>query len=1101
MTKRIVRGAGGGGSGDTRTPIEAPDSLRSIAYAQIIDLISEGECQGWADAANPLRSYYLNETVVENADGTRNFNNLQIDTRFGTQTQDYIKGTDSVESEIGIGVELTSTTPWTRAVTNLNLSALRVRLSVLGLQKTNVKNGDITGYEISYKFEIATDGGAFLPLFTNSFNGKTSSTYERSHRISLPPAVTTGWIVRVTRLTANSDSATISDTTMVVSVTEIVDAKLRMPMSAVNSITIDASQFNAIPSRAHRWKGRIISVPSNYNPVTRIYTGVWDGTFMPAYTNNPAWVFYDMAINNRYGMGHIVSASLVDKWALYTIGVYCDGVVDDGKGGTEPRFTCNVYLQTRQDALRLMQMLATVFRGVMYASAGAITAVGDMPSDPVYTYTRANVIDGKFVYSGSARKVRHTVALVAWNNLNDFGRSKVEYIEDEEGIARYGVQQTEVIAIGSTSQGQARRFGKYLLAMERLSTQAVVFGVGLDGTFAAPGRIIHVADPLRAARRIGGRIRSYTLDGIGGSEVVVDHADTIVAGNTLICILPSGLPESRVITGVMGNTLLLAATTFSAAPAADSIWAVTSVSLTTQKYKVVGVMENPDGTGYTINAIEHVEGIYDFVELDIKVVVPPITAGVLLQPPAVITVSAYERVLSTLPTLVIVVEWTAVANAEKYEVSMQRNNGSWTAPVKVNTNRIEIEASAAGTYVASVSSISHRGFQSRPGLSAPTEIQTVSFTIVNDIASVAGVLTIDCSIAEQFRVTLFENITSTVFINVSSETTLIVEARNTASYTWAFPASVVPVSGVVYVPTAGGTINNPKIDTLGLHTDNAGVSWQLRVDYADTPATGGPGGAFRMVVAPNPGYVYAATSPSLALTATVSNGRAPITIAWTRAPGGIGNWGGSTDNAGGANFNFTSLTSFTPVVSRTGGANGYVAQNWRGTITDADGLKALVIVEITLEDDGVIIGGGGPQCAWREAWLPDGRQVKDVKIGSRIMGVDTVTLERKPLLVSMSKPAMANCYILFCADGTELTCSDTAPIPVRAGGLRPAADMLGFETITLVGTLDWSEVVEVLPMGMMPVQHITCENGVFLVGNQKGRYMAHHNIKWEPIDP
>lgn len=1098
MQKRI-RGAGGASSGETRTPIEAPDSLRSIAYAKILDIISEGEIIGFNDQDNPLTCAFFNETPVENADGSRNFHNFQIESTTGTQTQDYIRNFEGVESETAVGVELEYGTPWTHSFTNLSLSAVRVRLSVLALSKTNTKNGDVTGHKVDYKIEVATDGGSFVELLVNAFNGKASSKYERSHRIDLPAATVSGWIVRVTRTTTNATTATIQDTTMIESYAEVVDGKFRMPMTALVGVIVDASQFNSIPSRSYLMRGRVIKVPSNYDPETRLYTGVWDGTFITAYSNNPAWVFYDMAINNRYGLGHILLTNMIDKWALYTIGVYCDELVDDGKGGTEPRFTCNLYLQTRQEALRVMQNLATVFRGIMYATGGAIAAVADMPDDPIYTYTRANVIDGKFVYTGSAGKVRHTVALVTWNDMADFGRAKVEYVEDEEGIARYGIQQTETIAIGCTSQGQARRHGKHILATERYETDAVSFSVGLDGTFAAPGKIIRVADPLRAGRRIGGRLSAYSA-----GVATLDHADTVVAGDTLICILPTGLPESREVDSVAGNDLTLVSP-FSADPAPQSVWAVENVSLTTQRYRVISVAERREGLGYTITALQHVEGKYDYIENDLAIQEPSVTALEMLLPPMTVNLSAFERVSSALPVLVFVAEWDEVVDAAKYEISIQRNNGVWSSPVKVEGNRYELEGVPPGIYIASIRSISHTGFTSIQSLSVATTIQTPNFTIVNNLVSVANVVTIDCSIGEQFKLVLVEDVDDVVFENVSSETTLIIEIQNTGNYYITFPVQVVAVSGTPYEATTGGTVLNPKIDTIGLHTDNAGVSWQLRADLDDNPAAGGGTGAFSVSVTPNPAYDYSASNPSLALTATVVGGAGAVTVLWTRAPGGVGDWDGSATNVGGVtDFTCSSDTSLTPTFSRTGTADGYVAQNWRIVATDSLGNICQAIVEITLEDDGLFVGGsGGVTCPWGEAFLFDGRKAKDVKVGTRIVGVDPVTLERRLLVVSYSKPAMAPCVTMYFADGTELSASRTAPIPTP-DGLVPAPDMLGLQTITGargVAGFQWAEVVSVVDAGVLPVQHITAENGCFMVGNKMGKYMAHHNIKWYPDAP
>jgi hypothetical protein len=1093
-----IRGAGGGAQEEPREPVEAPDSLRSIAYAQIVDLLSEGECYGWADPDHPMRCYYLNETVVENPDGTRNFKNITVNWRFGTQTQDYLRGMDTVENEIGAGVVLTYDTPWTHAFSNLELSAVRVRLSVQALTQTDTKTGDIDGYKVDYKIELATDGGSFVTVHTNSFNGKCSTKYERSHRIELPAAVDTGWIIRVSRTTPNSTTATIQDVTVVESYAELVDAKLRMPMSALCQLTVDASQFNAIPSRAHRWKGRIIRVPSNYDPVTREYDGIWDGTFQTRYSNNPAWCFYDMVLNDRYGLGHRIPAALVDKWALYVIGQRCDELVDDGRGGEEPRFVCNLYLQTRKQALQVLQDMATIFQGILYASQGAVTAVADMPSDPIYTYNTANVIDGKFTYTGSGRRVRHTVALVSWIDLNDFGRPKVEYIEDEEGVARYGVQPTEVIALGCTSQGQARRMGKYILTTERVETDAVAFGVGLDGTFVPPGSIIRVADPARAGRRIGGRIRSYTVVGLG-AEIEVDHADMIAVGNDIVCILPTGLPQLREVSAVAGNVVSID-TAFDSNPIPQSVWAVEADELATQRYRVLGVSENTDRKGFTITALQHVEGKFAFIEDGIMISEPPTTVRTVIAAPEEVVVFDFERVHSNLPVLVMGAEWEPVENAEKYEVRWQRNSGNWSPPTLVQESRFELEPALPGLYRVKVASLDSNGFQSGPRISDETAVETPNFTIVTPIASDGGVLILDGAVGEQFLLILTEDIDTVLFYNISVETTFIIEVRNTADFDITFDASVVSASGVAYHPTTGGTVDQPKIDTIGLHTDNAGVTWTLRADLDDNPSQGGPSGPLAVNVTPNPAYEYAAANPSVDLVATVTGGTAPVTVLWTKRPGGVGDWDGSTGNTGGAAFTCSDDTSLTPTFSRTGTVDGYVAQNWQITATDATGLTAQKVVEITLEDDGVVPGtGGGQQCVWANAWMPDGRQAKDVTVGTRLMGVDPETMERLSLLVSYSKRAMAECYLLRCANGVELTCSDSAPIPTP-DGLVLAPDMLGKKTITQTVVREWSEVVAVIFVGRMPVQHITAENGNFFAGNVRGKYMAHHNIKWPPED-
>lgn len=718
--QQVVRGYGGGGE-SPRQPIESPDSLRSIAYARIQDLISEGEIFGFAKPDKPLTCMFLNETPVANDDGTLNFKNVQIDSRVGTQTQDYMKGFDGVRNETAVGVELRQDTPWTRTFTNMNLNAVSVRLSTPLFQKTNTSNGDITGTSVYYMIQLSIDGGPFNTIMTSGFVGKTTTEYERGHRIDLPPA-TTSWTIRVQRITEDSTSGALANSTFIKAFTEIIDVKLRMPMSAYVGTIVDAEQFQQIPARAFHMKGRIIRVPSNYDPDTRTYTGLWDGTFQSRYSNNPAWVFYDMALNTRYGLGHLVPSQYMDKWALYRIAQYCDQLVDDGFGGTEPRFTCNVYLQTQNDALQVMQDLATVFRGIMYAAGGAIVPVCDMPEDATYTYTNANVDDGEFSYSGSAKKVRHTVALVSWNDMTDFCRAKVESIPDEEGIARYGVQETQVIAVGCTSRGQAYRFGRYLLATERAETDAVSFGVGLDGLRCAPGKIINVADRLRAGKRVGGRIVSATFD-----NVVLDSIPDATAGDKLIITTPEGVAAEYTIFSIVGAQVHVA-DGFAQIPVAQSVWAIETAELPITKYRVLGVAEKGEGKeGYTIHALKHAAWKFAFADTGIKLdsppPIPPIV-GSIVPSPQNLEVTTRNVVEQNLVAKAATLSWDAVPVASNYNVQWRSNEGSWIDAGNNSATTREIYGIPAGPFEIQVVAIDSLGRRSLPTFGGPYDVVT-----------------------------------------------------------------------------------------------------------------------------------------------------------------------------------------------------------------------------------------------------------------------------------------------------------------------------------------------------------------------------------------
>ncbi|QLG94962.1 phage tail protein [Pseudomonas yamanorum] len=705
MTDLTLTGSKGGES-KPRPSVEAPDSLQSTAYARILDLVSEGEIVG---LKNDKRSVFLDETPLANEDGSLNFSGVTLDTRNGTQDQTYIPGFPAVENESSVSIELRSDQPWTKAYSNLQLSAVRIRLAVTRLSQTNTSNGDTNGYTVKYAIDLSTDGGAFVEVLAAAFSGKTTTKYERSHRVDLPPAKS-GWTVRVRRITPNSTSGTIADTTTVESSTDIIDAKLRYPGSAIIGLQFDASQFQSIPSRSFELRGRIIKVPSNYDPQTRTYSGVWDGTFKSAWTDNPAWIYYDLLLHQRYGLGHLLNAGQVDKWELYRIGQYCDQPVSDGKGGTEPRFTCNLYLSVRADALKVLQDLATTFRGMSYWGAGSVMAVADMPEDPVYTYSNANVIGGQFVYGGSAKKTRYTVALVSWNDPTDFYRQKVQYVDDAEGIARYGIQQTEISATGCTSQAQAQRIGKWALLTNRLETESVTFSVGLDGTLARPGQIIRVADNDRAGRRIGGRLRAATLD-----TLTLDAEVKASAGDTLTLVMPNGKAVSRVIKSASvsaeeaGEQHVVLETKLDELPPAQSIWAIDSATLALQQFRVLSISEDfsDNEIKYSLSAVKHVPSKFAAIDNGARIDSPPIT---IIPPsvqaaPAGVTVSNDHFVEQGSAVNVMTIDWQRAANAIAYEAYWRKNDGEWIYAGRTGGSSIEVSGIYAGRYVAKVRAI------------------------------------------------------------------------------------------------------------------------------------------------------------------------------------------------------------------------------------------------------------------------------------------------------------------------------------------------------------------------------------------------------------
>lgn len=705
-------GKSGGGASET------PDNLLSDSVASIIDLVSEGEIQG---LVNGMQSVYFNQTPLQNSDNTYNFTGATVTFNPGTTSQLPLPGFPAVNNEIAVGVTLLATTPWVQNISNLQLNAVRVTLAVNALSKTDTSSGAVTGYLINYTIELSTDGAAYVPVISTAFNGKCTSEYDRTHVINLPVAHS-GWNIRVTRTTPNANSAYVADTTLIKSYTQVIYANLSYPMSAVVGIQIDAKQFGtSIPTRAYHLQGRIISVPSNYNPTTRAYTGIWNGTFMPAYTNNPAWVFYDLMLNNRYGLGSRITAAQVDRYALYQIGQYCDQLVPDGHGGSgmEPRFTCNLYLQQQADAYKVLQDLATIFQGMSYWAGGSIVAVADMPttSSP-YIYTAANTIGGKFSYVGSPQKTRYNVALVTWNDPNDFYKQKVETVQDQIGVNRYGIRQTSVNAFGCTSQGQAQRLGLWTTLTSRLETQTVTFGVGLDGVIAMPGEIIRVADPVKMGRRNAGRISSYS-----GRVVVVDVAPpTAVAGNNFTAILPTGLAETQVISTIVGNVITLV-TGFSSAPIAQSVWSVDNVDLVAPTYKVLSVTEK-EGLTYEITAVEHNASKYGAIDYGTIISVPPQSVvPTSVQPgPASVTATTYNTVSQGIQNATMVISWPQTQYAVSYTAEWQWNNNNWVTITPTGALQSEVVGIYAGNYLCRVKATNALGVNSLPVYSTLTAL-------------------------------------------------------------------------------------------------------------------------------------------------------------------------------------------------------------------------------------------------------------------------------------------------------------------------------------------------------------------------------------------
>ncbi|MCE1457191.1 phage tail protein [Enterobacter hormaechei] len=685
-----------GGSSSSRIPTEQPDDLQSVAKAKILIALGEGEFAGQLTA----KDIYLDGTALENADGSQNFSGVTWEFRAGTQAQKYIQGIPGTENEINVGTEVTSATAWTRTFTNTQLSAVRLRLKWPSLFKQE-DDGDLVGYSVNYAIDLQTDGGTWQTVLNTSVTGKTTSGYERSHRIDLPQAGST-WTIRLRKITSDANSAKIGNTMMLQSFTEVIDAKFRYPNTALLYIEFDSSQFNgSIPQISCEPRGRVIRVPDTYDPETRTYSGTWAGTFKWAWTDNPAWIFFDLVVSDRFGLGDRLTTANIDKWTLYQVAQYCDQMVPDGKGGsgTEPRYTCNVYIQERNDAYTVLRDFAAIFRGMTYWGDDQIVALADMPRDVDFTYTHANVIDGRFTYSSSTTKNRYTNALVSWSDPDNAYSDAMEPVFEQALVARYGFNQLEITAIGCTRQSEANRKGRWGILTNN-KDRVVTFNVGEDGNIPQPGYVIAVADRNLSGRDLGGRISA-----VNGRVLTLDRAPDASADDRMIVNLPSGVSQSRTIQSITGNKVTVT-TAYSETPVSEAVWVIESDELYAQQYRVITVTDNNDGT-FTIVGANHDPDKFDRIDTGAIIdqrpvsVIPPGNQS----PPANIVISSFSVVQQNISVETMRVSWDQAQNAIAYEAQWRRNDGNWVNVPRSSTTSFDVPGIYAGRYLVRVRAI------------------------------------------------------------------------------------------------------------------------------------------------------------------------------------------------------------------------------------------------------------------------------------------------------------------------------------------------------------------------------------------------------------
>ena len=680
-----------------RQPNIAKDSVSSISTAKILYGLNDGEISGIVGGGKGIK---LEDTPLLDEAGKENFKGVKWDFRAGTLDQEYIEGFPDISNETGVGVELKGGVDWIKAISNPVLSAVRIRLSWNGLRKQNIENGDVSGYKIDYAVDVKTGSGAYIEVLKTNINDKVTGKYERTHRIALPKS-SSGWQIRVRRLTPNANLDNVQDKMFIESITEVIDQKFTYPHTSLLGIQYDAKTFSRIAKLAVRCKGKLIKIPSNYNSDANTYTGVWNGQFKLEYSNNPAWIFYDLVTSKRYGLGKRIDPSMVDKWSLYDLGTYCDALVPDGQGSTEKRYTCNVYLQSQVEAYQILSQLSGIFRAITYWSGQQLVLSADVPKDPTYTFSRANVIDGQFEYTGTRARDRHTVAKVAFDNPKENFKTEYEYIRDEAGIAKFGINVIDISAIGCTSRGQAQRAGLWALKSEQLETRTVTFRTGLEGFNLLVGEVIEVSDELLAGRANGGRITAVdsTLKG-----VTVDREAVIKVNDFITVNAKDGVSQRRKVVAVSGKVITVL-TPFVEVEA-GAVWAISSVDLNTMQFRVMSIKPDEDNI-FAITAIQHEPLKYAAVDhgADVKPTSISIIKPTNVAPPASVGLSANYRVVQGQSVATLVIQWSQVKDAVGYSVEWRRNDGNWIKLPLTGNVSAEVEGVYEGNYQARVKSV------------------------------------------------------------------------------------------------------------------------------------------------------------------------------------------------------------------------------------------------------------------------------------------------------------------------------------------------------------------------------------------------------------
>lgn len=701
MEQRRVMGAKGG-SAKQHTPTEQADNLISINKIKILLAISDGEVEG--DFSPKMVMF--DDVPIQNDDGSYNYEGVKLDFRPGTQDQSYIQGFADTASEITVNRALKFGTPYVFSVTNNQLSAARVKIYAAQMMKVE-NDGDKVGTRVEYAIDMAVDGGSYERVITDAFDGKTTSGYDRSHRIDLP-AFNEQVLFRVSRLTADSDSNTVDDI-QVQSYAEVIDAKFRYPLTGLLYVEFDSKMFpTQIPTISIKKKWKLINVPRNYDPVSRTYSGSWDGTFKRAWTNNPAWVLYDLITNQRYGLDQRELGIAVDKWSLYEAGQYCDVMVPDGKGGTEPRYLCDVVIQGQIEAYQLVRDICSIFRGMSFWNGESLSILIDRPRDPSYLFTNDNVVGGSFSRTFASEKSMYTSCNVTFDDEQNSYQQDIEPVFDREAALRFGNNPTSITAIGCTRRSEANRRGRWILKTNLRST-VVNFSTGLEGMIPMIGDVIAVSDQYWGSNltmNLAGRVME-----VSGLQVFTMFKVDARPGDYIMINKPDGAPVKRTIASVSGDGKTLTLNVgFGFQPQPNTVFIIERTDIVPELYVITGITKGDSGDDeftFAITAAQYDPNKYDEIDLGVNIDDRPtsVVAPDVIPAPENVQVRSESRVVQGISVETMIVSWDKVQYAALYEVQWRKNNGNWINVPQTALTEVEVEGIYAGTYSVRVRAI------------------------------------------------------------------------------------------------------------------------------------------------------------------------------------------------------------------------------------------------------------------------------------------------------------------------------------------------------------------------------------------------------------